>query len=532
MKFAYYINKFAYNIIGKFTEKNLHTPNSSNTREWKESGFAVNTYKKLLSKEFRPGRIIGSNFSAGYYKSLFSKELRPGGAIGSNLSTGYYKSLFSKELRPGGATGSNLSAGYYKSLFSKELRPGGVIGSNLSTGYYKNLFPKGSRPGGVIGSNLSTGYYKNLFPKGSRPGGVIGSNLSAGYYKSLFSKELRPGGVIGSNLSAGYYKSLFSKELRPGGVIGSNLSTGYYKSLFPKGSRPGGVIGSNLSAGYYKSLFSKELRPGGVIGSNLSTGYYKNLFPRGLRHGSLAAYDDFLSSSSNGISKIIKQLSDSHKKIKFYNDNYKIPKNYLVSSQDKSLISEKRTQQVFEQLIRNRNLDFSNVSSDTISTALDTDYLGVDNVDNIYQAIKELSNSKNYVDIEEQAKKGDYSKNTQSKHNYSILITILRLILEFYIVPVIFTPIVQATDQTIENEVTKYNLLRTGAISPWGYVRCTNSLPVFSGHSLKSKILYHLPFKTKVKVIKQVGAWSHIKIKFGQKYSDYGWVKSKYLVID
>ncbi|MGF2386000.1 SH3 domain-containing protein [Lentilactobacillus otakiensis] len=55
---------------------------------------------------------------------------------------------------------------------------------------------------------------------------------------------------------------------------------------------------------------------------------------------------------------------------------------------------------------------------------------------------------------------------------------------------------------------------------------------MFSGHSLKSKILYRLPFKTKVKVIKQVGSWSQIKIKFGQKYSNYGWVRSKYLVIN
>ena len=412
-----YINKFTYNIIGKFTKKNLHNHISNNAQDI--------SYKKI--------------------SNLFPNNLN-------------------RDLE------SNILGGLWKE-------------SGSAVDPYKNPLPKDFRHGGALGGNFATGSYKNLLPKDFRHGGALGSNFAASSYKNPLPKDFRHGGALGSNFAAGFYKNPLPKDFRHGGALGSNFAAGF--------------------------------------------------FPKDLRHGTLTSYNDFLSSSSNGLSKIIRQLSDSNKTINFYNGNFKIPKNYLVSSQDKSLISEKSIKQGFEQLLRNRNLDFSNVSSDTISTALDNDYLGTDSVDEIYQAIKEISNSRNHVDIEEQAKRGLYSKNTQSKNNaLTILVIILHLIFESYVCQVISEPLVEATDQAIESEVTKYSFLRTGAISPWGYIRCTNSLPVFSGHSLKSKILYHLPFKTKVKVIKQVGSWSHIKIKFGQKYSDYGWVKSKYLVIN
>ena len=409
-----YINKFTYNIIGKFTKKNLHNHISNNAQDI--------SYKKI--------------------SNLFPNNLN-------------------RDLE------SNILGGLWKE-------------SGSAVDPYKNPLPKDFRHGGALGGNFATGSYKNLLPKDFRNGGALGSNFAAGFYKNLLPKDFRHGGALGSNFAASSYKNPLPKDFRHGGALGSNFAAGF--------------------------------------------------FPKDLRHGTLTSYNDFLSSSSNGLSKIIRQLSDSNKTINFYNGNFKIPKNYLVSSQDKSLISEKRIKQSLEQLLRNRNLDFSNVSSDTVSTALDNDHSDIDNVDEIIQAVKELSNSRNHVDIEEQAKKDLYYKNTQRKR--PLLETILRYILILYLIPVITNPLEAITDQEIENEVIKYNFFRTGAISPWGYTRCTNPLPVFSGHSLKSKILYRLPFKTKVKVIKQVGSWSQIKIKFGQKYSNYGWVRSKYLVIN
>ena len=226
-----YINKFTYNIIGKFTKKNLHNHISNNAQDI--------SYKKI--------------------SNLFPNNLN-------------------RDLE------SNILGGLWKE-------------SGSAVDPYKNPLPKDFRHGGALGGNFATGSYKNLLPKDFRNGGALGSNFAAGFYKNLLPKDFRNGGALGSNFAAGFYKNLLPKDFRHGGALGSNFAASSYKNPLPKDFRHGGALGSNFAAGF---------------------------FPKDLRHGTLTSYNDFLSSSSNGLSKIIRQLSDSNKTINFYNGNFKI----------------------------------------------------------------------------------------------------------------------------------------------------------------------------------------------------------------
>lgn len=79
-------------------------------------------------------------------------------------------------------------------------------------------------------------------------------------------------------------------------------------------------------------------------------------------------------------------------------------------------------------------------------------------------------------------------------------------------------------------KTTYYELRSKGLMATRAYIDVT-SAPIRSGHSMKASIEMELPVQTELKVIKYVGKWALVKVKFGYNYES-GWIQTRYLNIN
>lgn len=206
------------------------------------------------------------------------------------------------------------------------------------------------------------------------------------------------------------------------------------------------------------------------------------------------------------------------------------PKNYLLSKKVKELTESMK----INSFIQTHTFNFSDVTASTLSKVVDQLNANVENINDIdinesSQALEASDSDINInVNITLTNSLHQLKSSSHSTRSLNWLIIIINLFL------IILSPVLNAAEgdignYMIETAVTNFSnvLADTGVLSPKGYV-ATTQLPVYSGHTLKARILRKLPFKEEVTIIKHQGKWSKIKIALPND-AYYGWVQTRYL---
>lgn len=409
----------------------------------------------------------------GVLKSFKDIDKLPNAIKGSRADTGYLSSKGLKQMA-GLSAKSNIQRNYFGATLARPVKNGLV--EALAT---------------VSNRNLTANSMVNAWSKATRYSSDNMQGLAAGILRTPSMKSSFAKGIVGN-----VPKSVWKKSL-VGGVMGNGIPSVVLRQSRFMAKSSVGFIGSKMKRSVNQPYFA-ELK--GISAKDWQPGFQ--------------SFNKATISANNVISQIRKAQEN-------------IYDGYVFGSSTKLANSLIRINEIQSEKINSFMTDTADISELTLRILEEYDNTPSMNSDVANDDLSSLSNDDRDINVYIQ-KLNEIAKDPGNVLA-SVAKVLLHLIRDALMVGLIVTPVLSSTIEKGQ-ELEYYTALNAGWIAPTAYIDVTKA-PIRTGHSIHAKIKMLLQVKTKLKVIKQVGKWSKVKISFG--YNDeFGWIQTRYLNIN